>query len=161
MSITNTSLELAVFQQSIIKESEMGTKENKAIVKQWVEGANKLDKSALELLANNFVYHVMWHNPPMEVNREFIKKFFDNPQPLSDMSLSIGDIIAEGDKVVILETVTGTHTGNMMNIEPTGKTVTHHRFTIYRIEERKIAKGWGLDNRLGIFQQLGITPPIE
>ena len=137
----------------------MGIEDNKALVKRWVEKANKGDKSALDCLASNYVYHMLAAIPPMDVNRELFEQYFDNPIPLSDVSLTIGDIVAEGDKVVILEIATGIHTGKMMNVEPTGKTLTDTRFGIFRIENGKIAEGWGLNNLLGMFQQMGVTPP--
>ena len=38
-----------------------------------------------------------------------------------DMHIDIEDLIAEGDKVVIRCTASGTHLGKFMDVPPTGK----------------------------------------
>ena len=75
-----------------------------------------------------------------------------------DITGKIDDIIAEGDKVVVRMTTSGTHKGEFQGIPPTGKTVAINEMTIYRISEGKIAEGWGVSDMLGLMQQLGAMP---
>ncbi len=41
-----------------------------------------------------------------------------------DLHVTVEDVIAEGDKVVARDTVTGTHQGEYMGLPPTGRFVT-------------------------------------
>jgi steroid delta-isomerase-like uncharacterized protein len=65
------------------------------------------------------------------------------------------DTIAEGDKVLIRWSMTGTHEGELTGIAPTGKSVTITGFDFFRIEGGKIAEMWQEVDQLGMLQQLG------
>ncbi len=41
-----------------------------------------------------------------------------------DVHITVEDVIAEGDKVVARDTVTGTHQGEYMGVPPTGRSST-------------------------------------
>jgi predicted ester cyclase len=43
-----------------------------------------------------------------------------------DLHITVEDSIAEGDRVVSRDSVTGTHRGEHMGIPPTGKSVTYN-----------------------------------
>jgi C-1 hydroxylase len=68
-------------------------------------------------------------------------------------------MIAEGDKVAYITTGTGTHTGPMGELAPTGKRVEVISYVVQRIENGRIAETWvGWDN-LAVLSQLGVFPP--
>jgi predicted ester cyclase len=75
-----------------------------------------------------------------------------------DLHVTIEDMIAEGDKVVTSFTTHGTQQGALGGIPPTGKQVAVSTIEITRIAGGKIAEDWGLDDRLGMLQQLGLAP---
>ena len=77
-----------------------------------------------------------------------------------DIHIAIEDQVAEGDKVVTRWTAGATHTGPLMNIPPTGKRVTVSGIGIHRVVGGKIVEQWGIDDTLGLMQQLGILPPL-
>ena len=58
------------------------------------------------------------------------------------------DIVAEGDRVVIRFTSTGTHRGAFAGIAPTG------RMAIVRVVGGKIVEQWGLPDLNGLLEQL-------
>ena len=64
-------------------------------------------------------------------------------------------MIAEGDKVWIRVTATGTHTGEWMGIAPTGKKVTSEMVDIYRIVNGKHVEGRFIGDQLDFLKQLG------
>jgi predicted ester cyclase len=64
-------------------------------------------------------------------------------------------VIAEGDKVVGRNTVTGTHQGEYMGIPPTGKSVTYNEIFIARFVNGRIAETWGVVDVLSQMRQLG------
>ena len=77
-----------------------------------------------------------------------------------DLHLTVEDMIAEGDKVVTRFTSRGTQTGAFMGIPPTGKQVTVSSIVIARIADGKIVEEWGLDDQMGMLQQLGVIPVL-
>ena len=77
-----------------------------------------------------------------------------------DMHVTIEDMIAEGDKVVVRFTERGTQQGAFGSIPPTGKQVAVSTIDIVCIEGGKIAEEWGIDDMLGMLQQLGLVPAM-
>jgi steroid delta-isomerase-like uncharacterized protein len=75
-----------------------------------------------------------------------------------DLHITIEDLLAEGDKVVIRNTVTGTHQGEYMGLPPTGKSVTYNEIFILRFANDRIAETWGVVDVLSQMKQLGIKP---
>src|SRR5215217_3620831 len=76
-----------------------------------------------------------------------------------DLSFSVEDVIAEGDKVVVRWTVRGTHEGETEAFgSPTGNQLEQEGITIHRIEEDKIVEEWERYDFLSFLQQLGLVP---
>ena len=71
-----------------------------------------------------------------------------------DVTVTIQDQIAEGDKVVTRWTAQATHQGNFMSIPPTGKQVTVTAIHIHQIVNGKIAALWEEFDIAGLMQQL-------
>ena len=72
-----------------------------------------------------------------------------------DLHIAVDDMIAEGDKIVSRNLVTGTHLGEYMGIPPTGKSVTYNEIFIFRFINGRIAETWGVVDVLSQMQQLG------
>lgn len=64
---------------------------------------------------------------------------------LSDLQVTIHDQVAEGDKVSTRKTITGVHTGALMGVPPTGKTVAIDVIDIVRVSEGRYAEHWGIN----------------
>jgi predicted ester cyclase len=75
-----------------------------------------------------------------------------------DLHVQVEDLIAEGDKVVSRNTVTGTHQGEYMGLQPTGKSVTYDEIFIFRLANGRITESWGVVDVLSQLRQLGVTP---
>jgi predicted ester cyclase len=75
-----------------------------------------------------------------------------------DRRITHEDIIAEGDKVLIRWSLSGTHQGELMGIPATGRRVTVTGFDLFRIEGGKIVEMWQEADQLGMMQQLGVVP---
>ncbi len=137
----------------------MSVEENKAIAHRWYDEAfNKHRVAAIdELYAPDFVTH---NNPLVpEGNSAGAKQLFAGLfAAVPDMSVTVEDIIAEGDKVVARYTTRGTQQGELMGIPATGKTFTKTAIDILRLEKGKIAEHWLEADQLGMMQQLGVIP---
>ncbi len=75
-----------------------------------------------------------------------------------DLHVTVEDVIAEADRVVTRNTVTGTHQGELMGIPPTGKSVSYNEIFIFRFVNGRIAETWGVVDSLSLMRQLGVTP---
>ncbi|WP_435591719.1 ester cyclase [Nocardia sp. bgisy118] len=75
-----------------------------------------------------------------------------------DLHVGVEDTIAEGDKVVSRNTVTGTHRGEYMGLPPTGKPITYNEIFIFRFVDGRVAETWGVVDTLGLMRQLGALP---
>ena len=138
----------------------MSTEQNKAIVRQMVEEIfNRGNMSrADEFLAADFVEREELP-PGMPPGREGVKlmtTMFRSAFP--DFKATIDDLIAEGDKVAIRMTWSGTHKGEFMGIPPTGKSVSFGVFDVIRIAGGKFVEHWGLMDSMAMMQQLGAMP---
>ena len=79
--------------------------------------------------------------------------------------MNIEDLIAEGDKVCVRMTLTGTHTGEYLGVAPTGKKIRIRNICIYRIVDGKIAEGWTdfnfYQDVLDSFEKIGFIEHTE
>jgi steroid delta-isomerase-like uncharacterized protein len=78
-----------------------------------------------------------------------------------DFHVAVNDVIAEGDKVVVRFTDTGSYQGDDFGVTATGKHVTWTGVDIFRIADGKIIEGWGVGDLLGLMRQLGVYPPAD
>jgi predicted ester cyclase len=75
-----------------------------------------------------------------------------------DIHLTVDDVIAEGDKVVARNTVTGTHQGEFMGVGPTGTSVTYNEIFIFRFAAGRVVETWGVVDVYAQMKQIGVIP---
>ena len=132
--------------------------ENKAIIRRWIEGYNKHDpKIAEEFISEDYVGHELGKDT--KGPEGFKQGFTFMLSIFPDHYYTINDMVAEGDRVAVRYTETGTHKGEMMGIVPTGKRFTITEDIFYRIAGGKIVEASALADVLSLYQQLGISPP--
>ncbi len=80
-----------------------------------------------------------------------------------DLRLSIDDMIAERNEVVVHWTMRGTHHHAFLGMAPTNRAVSVSGTTINRIEHRKVVEQWSDWNLLSLMEQLGLAtaPKLE
>ena len=141
----------------------MSTEQNKALSRRFMEEVFNQGNLNLvdELVAPDFVEHEELP-PGFPPGREAVKAFsttFRGAFP--DLKVTIDDLIAEGDKVVIRGTWSGTHQGELMGIAPTGKSVSFGVIDTVRIAGGKLVEHWGQMDTMRMMQQLGVIPAPE
>jgi predicted ester cyclase len=72
--------------------------------------------------------------------------------------MRVTETIAEGDMIATRWIATGTHSGELMGIAPTGRDVTVEGVQFDRIRDGKIVESHGLFDALGLLQQIGAVP---
>ncbi len=122
----------------------MSLESNKAIVRRFVdEVRNKGNLQALEEL----------------VVPERVAAFRETASGLlsafSDYHVTIEDLIAEDDKVVLRATQRGTHTGEWRGIPPSGREVRWPVIRVFHIVDGKIVNTWSGSDHIGLLEQMG------
>jgi steroid delta-isomerase-like uncharacterized protein len=75
-----------------------------------------------------------------------------------DVHYEIDDIIAEGEKVAVRMTQSGTQTGSVRGNPPTGKRFSVDYVHWFRLEDGKVAEMWAVRDDLSRLEQLGLIP---
>ena len=145
----------------------MNAVENKAIVRRFYEelwNERKIEIAA-EIIAPDCVTHQLRAGiddggtpRPPEIIREHVAAWLIG---FPDLHFTIEQLIAEGDRVVSLSRMRGTHTGTWLGIAPTHREVSLPMIVIQRIARGKIAEDWVLVESLGFYQQLGLVAATE
>lgn len=78
---------------------------------------------------------------------------------IPDIKLDIVDTIAEGDKVCFVLAGTGTHLGQFGPLPGTGTQLFLSVIDICRFEDGVIVEHWGIPDRMGIMEQIGMPEP--
>jgi steroid delta-isomerase-like uncharacterized protein len=129
---------------------------NKALVHRAWKLADNPD-----VLDEVYAPDVVWHEPDQEIRGlEQAKQFVTTYKTaFPDMTVTVEDMIVEGDKVVSRVTLRGTHQGETEEFgPPTGRQVELKGITISRIEGGKIVEDWDSYDNLSAMQQLGLVP---
>jgi len=138
----------------------MSAKENKALVRRFIKELNKGKAAAMavidELYATDWVGHSGMGRDMYGIkdNKQYTSEFF---KAFPDLHFTIDDLVAEGDKVAVRWTSTGTHKGEFMGRPPTNKKVTIWGIHIDRIAGGKVVEEWSRWDTLGLMQQLGLV----
>ncbi len=75
-----------------------------------------------------------------------------------DSRFTVEDLIAEGDKVVVRWTQTGTHVGPLFGMPATGRAFRTTGIEIWRVEDAKLTEHWDAVDVFGQLVQLGLVP---
>ena len=135
------------------------SEQNKALVRRLMEDdISRGDATvAAEIIHPDFVDHT---NPPgMQrglAGHNAVVALFHAAFP--DQWWQIEDVIAEGDRVVVRTTMTGTHRGDFFGIPATGRAVRMTGVHVVRVADGRIAEHWGNNDDLGLLRQLGAIP---
>ena len=136
----------------------MTTEANKASAHRFFDEVANRGNLALidELLAPDFVNHAL--PPGVPPNREGTKTFHAMLRgAFPDLHVTIDDVIAEGDKVVLRTTAHGTMKGEFAGMPPSGKSATWTAVYTIRFANGEIAEYWGVNDQLSMLQQLGFA----
>ncbi|NLS09474.1 ester cyclase [Nesterenkonia sp. MY13] len=72
-----------------------------------------------------------------------------------DFTPHIEDVVAEGSKVVVRVRFTGTHLGEFLGIQPTGKKLNYLSTEIYEIRDGVVTEEWICSDSMTMMTQIG------
>lgn len=135
---------------------------NKATCRRFHDAMNTGDAERISKTIDEFVEPDVLIRAPLPVDAtgaQALKEVFGRlHRAFPDLHITVEDVIAEGDKVVSRNTVTGTHQGEYMGLPPTGKSITYNEIFIFRFAGGRIAETWGVVDVLSQMKQLGAIP---
>ena len=136
------------------------SEENKARTRAFMEQV--LNSKDVDALDNFFAADYVEHSempPGIPATRDGMKQMMGMYfEAFPDLQVTIEDMIAEGDKVVVRNTARGTHQGELMGIPATGNQVEMAEIHILRIADGMVVEHWGIEDQMGMMQQLGVIP---
>ncbi len=143
----------------------MGAEENKEKARRLLEEAFGQGKTEVldEVLDPNFV---CW-DPNSEAGEirgaETFRgeiEYFRNAVP--DLTYTVEDQVAEGERVVTRWRAAGTHEGEFFGVPGTGKRIEMSGIQIDRFDENgKMVEEWPEYDLLGVMRQMGAIPEPE
>jgi steroid delta-isomerase-like uncharacterized protein len=135
----------------------MQSEGRKEIVHRFVEevmNAGNFDV-ADELIAPDHVNHDPTA-PEVQAGPEGIKQLISMYRSaFPDIHFETGEMICEDDIVAHRWTFTGTHQGEIMGVEPTGKQVEVAGVEMNRVDNGWITASWTVSDAMGLMKQLG------
>ena len=128
------------------------SEENRALAKRWFEEVwnRRRTETVDELLAQEGVGHM--EGGDVRGPEAFKAVRADLLRAFPDMRGEIEDTVAEGDHVVIRWNVRGTHGGEGLGAQPTGRSVDFRGMTWMTFRGGKLIEGWDSWN-LGLLLQ--------
>jgi steroid delta-isomerase-like uncharacterized protein len=130
--------------------------ENKAIIRRLVEEVYNKGNLAV---VDDLVAPDVFNHPAVSEHQHGIDGFKHVIEWIRDIGpthYAIDDIMAEGDKVAVRMTVSGTQTGPIRDIPPTGKSFSVDYVHWFRLADGKVAELWAVRDDLTRLQQLGL-----
>ena len=127
------------------------------IVRRWIEEVNVENFEELfeELFSHEFRHYVPSNAEPRSF--EEYKEISQNIYPaFHNLSHTIDDIVAKGDKVVARMTAKAIHGGDFYGIPATGNELEWSAIAIFEISDEKIIARWEEVNLLDLYQQIGM-----
>lgn len=74
-----------------------------------------------------------------------------------DMTVTVQDVLIDGDKVAVRTLARGTHSAELMGIPATGRPAEYRACDIHRVADGRIVQSWHLEDFFGLLGQLGAT----
>ena len=140
----------------------MSTEPNKVTAGRWFSDIITQGQLAVadEIFAANHIAHDPhgppggWPNGPEGM--KMVATIFGGG--FSDWTITLGDQIAEGDRVATRWAASATNSGPVMGIPASGKKVSVTGVNVTRLADGKIAESWFSFDMLTLLQQIGAIP---
>ena len=136
----------------------MSSEANKSLVRQFITRVfENLDESAVdELTSAGLVMHSVPGGAP---GRQTLKDAMNRVRKgLSQVSMRIDELVAEGDLVAAYVTAHARQSGEFMGLPPSNKEYTAPEMHLFTIAEGRIAEHRAVVDFMSIMKQLGALP---
>ena len=137
------------------------SEQNKAAVRRIVEDHwNKKNPALIgELFATNCAFHTPDGGLQGEDGATQLYNAYATAFP--DFRVAADDILADGNKVVVRYTFTGTHSGPLAAVPASGKQANVQGIVIFRLAAGKADEVRFVWDKFALLQQIGALPQVE
>jgi predicted ester cyclase len=136
--------------------------ENKATCRRFHDALDTGDMQLVSHTVDQIVEPAVLIHTPLSVDAtgaEALKEVMVKlNRGLPDLHVEIEDMVAEGDRVVARNAITGTHLGQYLGLEPTGRSVAYNEVVIFRFVDGRVAETWAVVDVFAQLKQLGVLP---
>src|SRR5215208_5062812 len=141
--------------------------ENEALVRRWYEEVwNQRDLDVVDdILADDYVRYragIPFANEAgITDDLQWVEMILAE---FPDVTFTIEDILADGDKVAVRSTTSGTQMGPMVdmgNAPASERQMTRENIAIWRVACGELAEQWIVQDNLGMLRQLGVVTDGE
>ena len=135
---------------------EMSAEQNKAIARRVYEIVSTGDFGRTEEIVDQDApdNELLPDDPPAKLIDTFKETFSEAREGFPDLSITVEDMMAEGDRMAARVIMRGTHRGEFQGIAPTGKRVEVRAIDMFRTSDGKIVEHWGhADDPTGTLRQ--------
>ena len=133
----------------------MSKEVNLAILTKFAEAVNT---GNLDLFNETVAIENIDHDPArgQVPGPEGYRTFFSGLRSaFPDLSVTLDTLVADDDAIAIAYTLTGTQTGPLIGVSPTGRKMKIRGMQISKFKDGKMVERWGSSDELGMLQQLG------
>src|ERR1700680_4052070 len=137
------------------------TETNKGLVRRWFKEVWNEGREATidELFAEGGVAHGLGDSETDVRGPAQLKIFVRNLRDtLPDIHITIEDIMAEEEKVMVRVLIEGTHLGSGLGVAPTGRRIRAAGIVLIRLSKGPFVEGWNSWDQLGLLRQIGALP---
>ena len=141
--------------------------ENRATIRRYVDELNNrnfaiLDRVVAETVSRHSLLRTESQQAPEIVTRqEYAQGIRNRVEEFPDYTVTILDMLAEGDRVMLYWERQFTHREEFLGVSATGKTIVERAISIYWLREGRIIEVNALWDQADTWQQLGLIPETE
>jgi predicted ester cyclase len=132
---------------------------NKSIVHRFIQNVfNRQDPGAsVDTCSRTFLWHggQLGEARGLTSYRNVLSALF---AAFPDLQVEILDTIAEGDRVAVRFSMSGTHMGDFQGIAPTFRRISSTGANTYRVADDRIVEEWWHGDVLALMQQMDAVP---
>ncbi len=142
-----------------MSQAEQATAIVLRLVEEAINGANV--EAIDELLAADFVDHAEYMVGPAGEpgdRRTFKQIAAMHQEAISDLRFDVGEVLADGDHVMLCGTVTGRHTGTLYGLPASGNDVAFQVVEMYRVRDGRISDHWWCRDDRDLYREIGALP---
>lgn len=145
-----------IFANMIVMDFESMEKNKESAMKIY----QAMESGNYEGLENYIAEDIKEHSPDPFVQGsglEYVKNVFKEYKRIfPDLKVKINDMVAEGNKLAVYITITGTHSGEIMGKTPGNKKVTVEGIDLVHFKNGKVSDYWGVWDYYSMMTQTGI-----
>ena len=147
--------EQAILAGTTGSQSGMTREETIAFFKRRAEAYEDLDAAAL---ARDYAADAVIETPSTGRHsaREAEKNLRAIFHAFLDLTMTVDDMVIDGDKVVTVHTVEGTHMQELLGLSPTGKRFQMSVALIHELKDHKIVRELRVYDFTGMLVQIGV-----